>query len=81
MDMIQKMPHVCADLEELSRRGANRERVVGFLETIVIARTSFRTGKTLNEREATLRKRAEMRLRKQAAQLGFQLLPIPATGE
>jgi hypothetical protein len=25
--------------------------------------------------------RAEMRLRKQAAQLGFQLLPIPATGE
>jgi hypothetical protein len=25
--------------------------------------------------------RAEMRLRKQAARLGFQLLPIPATGE
>jgi hypothetical protein len=25
--------------------------------------------------------RAEMRLRKHAAQLGFQLLPIPATGE
>jgi hypothetical protein len=25
--------------------------------------------------------RAEMRLRKQAAQLGFQLLPIPATAE
>ncbi len=25
--------------------------------------------------------RAEMRLRKQAAQLGFQLLPIPATGQ
>jgi len=27
------------------------------------------------------RQRAEMRLRKQAAQLGFQLLPIPATGQ
>ena len=27
------------------------------------------------------RQRAEMRLRKQAAHLGFQLLPIPATGE
>jgi transposase len=27
------------------------------------------------------RQRAEMRLRKQAARLGFQLLPIPATGE
>ena len=26
-------------------------------------------------------RRAEMRLRKQAAQLGFQLLPIPATGQ
>jgi len=26
-------------------------------------------------------RRAEMRLRKQAAQLGLQLLPIPATGE
>ena len=26
-------------------------------------------------------RRAEMRLRKQAAQLGFQVLPIPATGE
>ena len=25
--------------------------------------------------------RAEMRLRKQAAQLGFQLLPIPAAGQ
>jgi len=25
--------------------------------------------------------RAEMRLRKQAARLGFQLLPIPATGD
>jgi len=27
------------------------------------------------------RQRAEMRLRKQAARLGFQLLPIPETGE
>jgi transposase len=27
------------------------------------------------------RQRAEMRLRKHAARLGFQLLPIPATGE
>jgi hypothetical protein len=27
------------------------------------------------------RQRAETRLRKQAAQPGFQLLPIPATGE
>jgi transposase len=27
------------------------------------------------------RRRAEMPLRKQAAQLGFQVLPIPATGE
>jgi transposase len=27
------------------------------------------------------RQRAEMRLRKQAARLGFQLLPVPATGE
>jgi len=26
-------------------------------------------------------RRAEMRLREQAAQLGFQLLPIPATGD
>ena len=26
-------------------------------------------------------RRAEMRLRKQAARLGFQLLPVPATGE
>ena len=26
-------------------------------------------------------RRAEMRLRKQATRLGFQLLPIPATGE
>jgi transposase len=27
------------------------------------------------------RQRAELRLRKQAARLGFQLLPFPATGE
>ncbi len=58
MGMIEKMPHVGADLEDLSRRGANRERVVGFLETIVIARTSSRTVKTLKERAATLRKLA-----------------------
>jgi hypothetical protein len=58
MEMIQKMPHVCADLEEISRCGANREIVVGFLETVVIARTSSRTGKTLKEKEATLRKLA-----------------------
>jgi hypothetical protein len=58
MDMIEKMPHVLADLEELSRRGANRERVVGFLETIVIG-GNLRTVKVLKERETTLRKLAD----------------------